>query len=355
MTFSLVVDKRERDIIKLLKSEYTNDTPTNDSGTYKSTCRDGYGNVIMWQEEHLTVGDYIIFHNSRALVVIERKTWVDLAASIQDGRKENVHKLLNFRRNTNAKVAYLLEGTAFPAQSTKFARIPYGNLRAHLDHLIMRDNIIELRSATHHSTIERLFEFIRNISTLESRYTAGDETITLDSQNDTGIDILIKEPSTIPEETNHLDAAKIIHRVSDTFIFEKLWTCIPGISAKSAKLFRELRIADLIIGAISTKEIADLQYTNGRKIGTKKAKKIIQAVIAANNIHSYVPSIYAKLLAAIPGISRSTAQKILDNYPMTKLVAEWNDIAPALVNMSIGKVRLGKKKVGLIQKYLFGK
>jgi ERCC4-type nuclease len=349
MTFSLVVDKRERDIINLLNCEYTTDTPDNKSNEpHKSIYKDGHGRPVLWRDEHLTVGDYIIFHNSRALVVIERKTWVDLAASMRDGRKDNIHKLLQFRHSTGARVAYLLEGQAFPARSTKFARIPYGNLRAHLDHLIMRDDIIELRSATHHSTIERLFEFIRNISTLEMfRDTVNGGVAT--PKCNTGPDL---EPEVAkPETVDHLAAAKITHHVSDALIYEKLWACIPGISAQSAKLFREFIVADLIRGAIATKTIAELQYTNGRQFGTKKAKKIIHALSAA----STNATIYVKILAAVPGISKTTAQKILDNHPMTKIVAEWKEVAPALANVSIGKTKLGKKKVELIQKYILGK
>lgn len=338
--FTLAIDKREREILAILGAVASTDN---------KYC-DGNGRVITWRAEHLTIGDYIIFYGDVALVVIERKTWTDLAASFRDGRKENIRKLRQYREHTSAQIAYLIEGAAFPAAGTRFARIPYRNLRAHLDHLIMRDGIIELRAQTAQHTVERLFEFIRNLSTMRADELLGGagngrESTQIDSKcaNDCKSDT---------ESRDHLALAKVSFRESDAIIVDRLWCCIPNISTAVVKLFREYHIADLLLGKLSEAKLAELQYPNGRKLGTKKAKKI--AAVAKLTAHSNAP-VYLRILATIPSISRTTASKILEAYSMSAILTEWDTIRPQLVNLSRGKMRLGENAVAAIERFLIKK
>lgn len=65
------------------------------------------------EKEFLQVGD-IIFKDTSAQVVVERKTWSDLWSSIQDGRyREQRSRLLDYRRGDEEGkilVVYLIEG-----------------------------------------------------------------------------------------------------------------------------------------------------------------------------------------------------------------------------------------------------
>jgi ERCC4-type nuclease len=376
--FTLAIDKRERAILAILSEN-------------KESRIDGYGKEIKWRAEHLTIGDYIIFYGDRALVVIERKTWTDLAASFRDGRKENIRKLNQYREQTNARVAYLIEGTAAPASTTRFARIPYRNLRAHLDHLLIRDNIIELHSTNLRSTVDRLFEFIRNISTLSvgnlvdkvnhtsAPYIAGGEynynvdvSDTEGRKNDSNVDgaegretdfnidanvanAAAKEtttaavPITPTIASTHLELAKVQFKNDNASIIERLWCCVPAISTNSVKLFREYHIADLLLGNIAESTIAQLQYTNGRTLGAKKAKKIFAVSKLASKSNA---PIYLRILSTVPSISRDTASKILAAFSMQRILTEWRMIKPDLINLSRGKTRLGTNAVATIERFL---
>lgn len=322
--FSLAIDKRERDIIDLLKTNTTN-------------WLDSKGRKIEWRAEHLTVGDYIVFYNKQAVLVIERKTWTDLAASMRDGRKENIRKLTQYRDQTGTKIAYLIEGQAFPSKNAKFARIPYYNLRAHLDHLLIRDRIIELRSANHQGTIDRMFEFIKSMSSL----------LPVDYLPIVGGVPAIAEVAT---EGDHLELAQVAFKATDDEIATRLWCCIPGISHTSVRLFSGHHISELLLGQLTTEQVSKFSYGNGRVLGNKKAKKILAVAKLKNQ--SNKPH-YLRILSSLPGISRPTAEKILEAFSMTQIMTNWTTIRPQLVELSRGKQRLGESAVATIEKFLF--
>jgi ERCC4-type nuclease len=115
--------------------------------------------------EHLTTGDFLIMIDECARLVVERKTWKDLAASIKDGRIENISKLKSYSADTGAKIAYIIEGRK-PHKESSVANVPFKNLRAHLDHLMLRDDVIVVHTAGPEETIERLLDLARALVSL---------------------------------------------------------------------------------------------------------------------------------------------------------------------------------------------
>ena len=85
----LIIDTRESKVVPFFEDSYLNVTIT---------------------IKQIQVGDYAICCDGNILFIIERKTWHDLAASIKDGRKENVNKLFLAREETGCKIIYLIEG-----------------------------------------------------------------------------------------------------------------------------------------------------------------------------------------------------------------------------------------------------
>ena len=117
--------------------------------------------------EQLTVGDYVITRGPLIKAVFERKTLKDYGASIKDGRTQNVGKLLELRIKTGCDIFYIIEGPAFPSQSTEYAGIPYRNIASSIRNLQVRHgiNIIKTQSEAH--TVEELENFIATYSNTE--------------------------------------------------------------------------------------------------------------------------------------------------------------------------------------------
>jgi ERCC4-type nuclease len=123
---------------------------------------------ITSEVKRINIGDYALCHGSNIKAIIERKTWRDLAASIRDGRKKNVNKLIKLRSQTNCKIIYLIEGNATPTANRSYGRIPYKVLISHLNHLIFRDDIHIIYSKDQEYTAYKLFELCNNYLTLDN-------------------------------------------------------------------------------------------------------------------------------------------------------------------------------------------
>lgn len=124
------------------------------------------GANIPFRVERLTVGDYAILYQKKILFTIERKTWVDLAASFKDQRSKNVQNLIDLRAKIGCIIIYLIEGPPLPKHKTRFARIPYKNLRSHLDHLAFRDGIHIMHSKDEQDSACRINEIAKNYMTI---------------------------------------------------------------------------------------------------------------------------------------------------------------------------------------------
>jgi hypothetical protein len=121
---------------------------------------------ISYKVKRITTGDYAIIHSNQIIAIIERKTYTDLAASFRDGRSNNKNKLLKLSSETSCIIIYLIEGPAFPDNNDLFGNVPYKHLVAHLDHLMIRDNIqIQTTFSPEHSA-ERIMQIAANCTTI---------------------------------------------------------------------------------------------------------------------------------------------------------------------------------------------
>jgi len=109
--------------------------------------------------DQLTIGDYAITISNETetkyLAVIERKSLSDYAASIKDGRIENIQKLLEFREQYGSRVVLIIEGVLGKPE-TKHAGIPYKNIESSIWHIILQHGISVMWSKSPTYTAEML-------------------------------------------------------------------------------------------------------------------------------------------------------------------------------------------------------
>lgn len=275
--------------------------------------------------KRIHIGDYAITdEEDNILFIFERKTWEDLASSIKDGRKNNVEKLLTLREETNCKILYLIEGKSRYPADRKFCRIPFKNLQAHLDHLIVRDNIHVIYSLNNEDTSNRLKEFITNYSS-------------------------IKETSSNSIQGGSEMLTKMIPK-SDLSILYDIWRCIPNVTDKTTSLFLENKIslADLILAKVKETDISVLKYPNGSIIG-KRAKKIckIQELDNTDNYKHYV-----NILSSINGITKKTAALILVKYSFQSILNGEVTVDQLKSIKKTEKATVGQKAANAIIKYI---
>lgn len=114
----IIIDVRERDLIKSMKKL---DAP--------------------FETKQLDLGDIVFIADDKPLLVIERKTVNDLAASIKDGRaREQKARLIDLYVKQGIKVMYLVE--SFHKSESDISGIPFNTLLSSIMNTLVRDNIM---------------------------------------------------------------------------------------------------------------------------------------------------------------------------------------------------------------------
>lgn len=134
MKITLTVDTRENKLIPLLGNE-----------------------VIV---KNLDVGDFLYQINDKPTLVIERKTYPDLASSIQGGRYREQKLRLN---QSDAQLkAYLIEGP-YPRSANKFNRITPSTMDSAILGTTIRDGFLLIRSESLKHTAELLLKLLKKL------------------------------------------------------------------------------------------------------------------------------------------------------------------------------------------------
>jgi ERCC4-type nuclease len=309
----LLVDDREQSVIPYFKE------------TYLAKLNQ----TIEVEVKRLQIADYCIMHNEKILFAIERKTWRDLSASIKDGRDSNIDKMLSLREQTNCKLLFLIEGNTRYNPKKKFSRIPYKNLQAKLDHLMIRDNVSIIYSNDEEDTTNRLIEFCTNYLSLN---IAKSSEIVVKGAAESILTTVIKK--------------------TDEQITQNLWNSIPQITTKTSELFinNGFHISDLLLGEISELDIAALKYTNGTIIG-KRASKILKITKGPEENYKH----YCNILAEIPCITKKTAAIILINVTFIELLNGKLSLEDLANIKKTEKSKIGKAAAANIYKFLIKK
>lgn len=296
-------------------------------------------NNITFKIKQITVGDYWITYDNKILVCIERKTWKDLAQSFRDGRKNNVNKMKQLREKNNCSLVYLIEGKPLPSKKRRFARVPYIGLRSHLDHLIFRDNIHVIHSKNPADSAYRIYELTKNYSTM---------------------DVFLEMANNVKGGADKTKI-KLSKENKEKSIIYKLWQAFPGVSSKSATVLidNKIHISDIILGEIKKDDLSILTYLHGGTFGDSRASKILKirkGVILRRKKSSKMKyqkykKYHIKLLEAIPGITKNTAEIILDKYCISEISEGKINKKKLSEIKKTEKRRLGPKVAGDIIKY----
>lgn len=315
----LIIDDRERQIVPHIE-EYHNNSESE----------------IPYKVKRLEVGDYAINYRNYILFIIERKTWNDLAASLRDGRKANINKLLHVREKTGCQLIYLIEGPAYPPPTKKFNRMPAKHLIAHLDHIAFRDGIHMQFTKDCEHTARRLFELARNYSTIKNPSPLKEIDDLIDENTTTGGDPTSDDAISAPQTS--LLTEKQSLQIS---VQEQLLQCMPSIGCVVSNILTDNNISffSLYSGQHGEGQLSQLQYSDGRKLGLKRSQKIINNFKMIKGTSALSHKCKIRILSSIKGVSPTTAKLIADAYTLEQLMNHAD--VDTLKNFSRGKTKLG--------------
>lgn len=204
--------------------------------------------------EMLEYGDIIFRHDEKDIIVIERKTLSDLAASIKDGRYHSQKKKL-LETIEPSKICYIIEGSfSFVPQNTSIQGITHEAIVSCLLNTQFRDGIHVIQS----KNVEETCDIIQHILKRSEKYIDISKTI-------------LSKPLSISKEKIYTKKECYISQLAQ----------IPGISNKIANCISDkyTSLRDLL-DAIEKYDIdafCDIRIS-GRKLSSKVVQNIIHFV-----------------------------------------------------------------------------
>ena len=296
----LIADDRERAVIETLKR--------NTAVTVK----------------RITTGDYVFLFNGVIVLIIERKSLADLAASIKDGRMENNNKLLEAREQTNCKLVYIIEGPLNPSMSRKFGRIPYLYLQSKMDSIRFKHNISVIKTKDIEHTAARINILFRKFS----KMIMGGELV------------IAGGAEAVAETPNILKKKRVM--IADQ-VHVKMLACIRGVSHETARhVLTNHVIRSLLIDGVTTEELSKIKYHSGMSLGLNKAVKICNKLKSVTSGSVAGIPLALNMLACVDGISKSLAAVILNNVSFEDLLSEGFDF-----NQIANIKRSEKRRIGM--------
>ena len=227
MSTKLSVDYRENSLIQLLNNSKVDFTINN-----------------------LPVGDFIIYKNDVVKLIIERKSFLDLSASITDGRfREQKSRLLD----SGSKILYIIEGVK-NSIPTKLKCACNGAIQ----NLIYKHNIDVIYTYDPSDTLDNILMLLKKI------------------END---DILSSSDSTVNTQVKLFSKSDKIN----SNIFSLQLSVIPGVSLnisnKISDKFNNMK--NLITHLIEHGQdsLSDIHLTDKRKLGKALSKKIYTSLL----------------------------------------------------------------------------
>ena len=212
---------------------------------------------------NLELGDYVFKYNGETILIIERKTVEDYAASIKDGRyREQKQRLLsNYPKN---KLLYLIEGDLTANnKSFKFNKVDKYTIYSSMINCYLRDTI----NMFHCNSISETLEFLENIA----------------KKLEKGIQFLGDKSK---PDNNLLGTIKTSKKANLTpeLVYKSQLIAVPSVSYKTADIIISYypKLNDLLtnLGKLEQAERIDIiknlkdKSNSGKKIGIKVGENI---------------------------------------------------------------------------------
>lgn len=308
----------------------------------------------------LSAGDYAVVYKDHIIMLIERKSWSDLAATFLDrSRKFNYEKMIAERKKFGCYLFYLVEGKRPP---NAIHHVTVDTLDAHLDHLFFDHNIVTVYSPSAEDTPERIFKLIKHYMSSHSNPFAAleeklkplvlEESVPMPPPSSDPSCIFNFNAVPVINTISASDSLKSVRRLSDEAINYALWNSIEGVTELNFTALKDISVnlGGLLCGQYSVPQLMHAKYRLGTLVGEKKLSKILGSAICH--------ATHIKVLSQIPSISDTRAKIILSKFMLPDIIlgnVTEQQLADITISSSSGSGvdrRLGSSAAKNIIKYL---
>ena len=227
------------------------------------------------------------------VIVIERKTWKDLAASIVDGRADSQHeRMQRFRVETGALVYYMIEGPVFQNPEKPIghrAKLTFSSLVKRLDHWTQQGGIAVVHTKDPADTGRRIMELVRNFSDKYSNHFQPTAVLVPDigcrelEQVPMGTRVIATVPTGVSRQWTSIMSPRIANALSSKYRLDEV------LSMDATNMYEE-------------ELLCFLRLSGCLRCGRKTVQNILRPDTE-------------KFLASIVGISKARAKGIAAKFP----------------------------------------
>lgn len=277
---------------------------------------------VTYEIKTITVGDFLITHKQDErediLAVIERKTLKDYASTIKDTKRyQNKNKLIKLREEVGCKVFYLVEGHMNPKYDTQYCGIEYSKILANIHDMEIQHDFHVVRQSNGENTAK----WLKFIAEHYSGYVKKPE-FRGSSEHPISITDRLKKCQLSPEQ-------------KDTECVIYCWSKLRGIGDKTASMLsRAFTLRELINNEITEQAVLDAKKEFDFRIG-KNAITSLTTLLDEETC--------AKILTEFPGISKTSAAKLLAVKTLSEIIDATN--ADSVSSIFVGKNKFGTKKL----------
>ena len=215
-----------------------------------------------YTSQALDIGDFMIQAGTQPLLLVERKSHADFAASNRDGRYREQRARLMTARGNGAAVLYILEGTWSPGLDRTYGSTTERQLQRLTTRLILRYGIPVLASA---SVAETAAWCTCMVAQLREEPTVFEPEDGLTAAT----------ASAIADYTATFSVVKKGNKGASSTAAAMLGS-VPGLGAKKVEaLLAAYSIGELV--ALTVEQLADLAI-GGKRLGPKVAKDLREAL-----------------------------------------------------------------------------
>jgi ERCC4-type nuclease len=224
--------------------------------------------------ETLPLGDYLVFWYTLVKILIERKTWDDLAGSIKTGHlDEQLGRMQLVRAETGCTLVLLVEGR----RRESHCHVESKSLQAKLDHIMFAGYANIIYTDSTEDTVKRIYEMIDNLQVPDAPPQFAEANKVLQMTKDHG-----------PDQT-----------LLDCFM------AVPQLSLSTARILIDRRWNLWNLYEADADTLAEITYPSGAKMGPARAKKINKAMGERKT--------WVKILEQIQGVTKKTAERMFES------------------------------------------
>jgi len=329
--FTIIADDRETNGA----NPYFDKFIINDNAAYTKKPKNAGGGTVKLCIGRVTTGDYNIVLSDPSgdpkkqivAMIIERKTWKDLAASFKDGRSQTQHKeMLSVQSRTNCIIMYIIEGRISYDKETKVGRIPFANLDAKRRHLLLRGHaLIQTKDQEH--TAEMIVNLARDVWRMHQsgEIVFGLKPLTVDSYEN--------ELAVLNEKYKKVLESKVVTKPEKPK--EKLPMIQLNKNVDEQNIQNNELPENVILDELDMEELdaqVEKHEVNGDAelvsnlalLEVHSDSTVIPEILTERKIRSD-SDIVERMWIAIPGVSVKSAPILIENYRISDLVSA-NDV-----------------------------